>query len=193
MQDLHKEAQVAMASISDIDKKSEDQIRMEFVQNLFKKKEMVDKYVSENADQLFQDFQNYKKKDDPAFQKMVATLQSQEGNSTKKTMVVSLAQPDSIPPTKEMKDYDDSKAAAKSASIAPVERSQEQLYTPYKNPNGPFSDIPKDWNAMPAYGEESKDKKDDKSGKEKPAELKAKSEPKKDAKKAAPVAKAPAK
>ena len=47
--DLQSEAVQAMSAIKDIEHKSEDQVRTEFVQNLFKKKEMVDSYVQENA------------------------------------------------------------------------------------------------------------------------------------------------
>ena len=66
---------------------------------------------------------------------------------------------DSMTPTKEMKEMDVSKEAAKVASIAPVERSQEPLYTPYRP--GPISDIPKDWNAMPAPGDAKPEAKAD--------------------------------
>ena len=64
--------------------------------------------------------------------------------------------------TKEMKTYDKLASSAKEhASVSPVERSQEPLYTPY--PDGPYPDHPKDYLNMPAPG----DKKDDKGKKEK--------------------------
>ena len=50
LDELHKDAEEAMTAIKDMDKKSEDQIRVEFVQNLFKKKDVVDRYVAENSE-----------------------------------------------------------------------------------------------------------------------------------------------